>query len=53
MFAAAIRKRQVQNRSYSNWRWHVDEVFVRINGKTHYLWRRQQPAKEDYQIGLV
>ena len=21
------------------WRWHLDEVFVRINGKTHYLWR--------------
>src|SRR5262245_40535039 len=39
MFAAAIRKRWVQNRSYSNWRWHLDEVFVRINGKPHYLWR--------------
>ena len=25
--------------SYSLWRWHLDEVFVRINGKTHYLWR--------------
>ena len=25
--------------SYSNWRWHLDEVFVRINGETHYLWR--------------
>ena len=22
--------------SYSNWRWHLDEVFVRINGETHY-----------------
>jgi putative transposase len=39
MFAAAIRKRRIQNRSYSNWRWHLDEVFVRINGETHYLWR--------------
>ena len=26
-------------RSYSNWRWHLDEVFVKINGETHYLWR--------------
>ena len=26
-------------RSYSNWQWHLDEVFVRINGETHYLWR--------------
>ncbi|WP_247869294.1 transposase [Ahrensia sp. R2A130] len=24
---------------YLNWRWHLDEVFVRINGETHYLWR--------------
>ena len=20
-------------------RWHLDEVFIRINGRTHYLWR--------------
>jgi len=39
MFAAEIRKRRVQHHSYSNWRWHLDEVFVRINGETHYLWR--------------
>ena len=39
MFAAEIRKRRVDHRSYSNWRWHLDEVFVRINGETHYLWR--------------
>ncbi len=39
MFAAEIRKRRVHRRSYSQWRWHVDEVFVRINGETHYLWR--------------
>ncbi len=39
MFAAEIRTRRVQHRSYSQWRWHLDEVFVRINGETHYLWR--------------
>ncbi len=39
MFAAEIRKRRIQVRSYSQWRWHMDEVFVRINGETHYLWR--------------
>ena len=39
MFAAQIRKRRIHHRSYSNWRWHLDEVFVRINGETHYLWR--------------
>ena len=39
VFAAEIRKRRVHHRSYSQWRWHLDEVFVRINGTTHYLWR--------------
>ena len=23
----------------SNWQWHLDEVFVKINGERHYLWR--------------
>ncbi len=39
MFAAAIRKRRIHHRSFSQWRWHLDEIFVRINGETHYLWR--------------
>ena len=26
-------------RAYSNWQWHLDDLFVRINGETHYLWR--------------
>ena len=39
MFAAAIRKRRIHHQSFSQWRWHLDEVIVRINGETHYLWR--------------
>ena len=39
MFAAEIRKRRIYHRSYSQWRWHLDEVFVRINEEMHYLWR--------------
>ena len=40
MFAAEIRKRQVANiRGYPQWRWHLDEVIVKINGKLCYLWR--------------
>ena len=38
-FAAEIRKRRFQHRYYSHWRWHLDEVFVKINGEMHYLWR--------------
>ena len=33
MFAGEIRKRRVHNQLHSNWRWHFDEVFVRINGE--------------------
>src|SRR5665648_347488 len=39
LFANAIIIRRIQTRSYSHWRLHLDEVFVRINGETHYLWR--------------
>ena len=39
LFAAEIRKRRIHHGSYSLLRWHLDEVFVRINGETHYLWR--------------
>ena len=26
-------------RGYTQWRWHVDEVFVKVNGALRYLWR--------------
>ena len=40
LFAAEIRRKRVQHlRTHSNWQWHLDEVFVKINGETHYLWR--------------
>ena len=40
IFAAEIRKRRVAHmRSYPQSRWHLDEVFVKVNGKLFYLWR--------------
>ncbi|MEY8120711.1 IS6 family transposase [Falsihalocynthiibacter sp. BN13B15] len=40
LFASEIRRKRVQQlRMYSNWQWHLDEVFVKINGELHYLWR--------------
>ena len=40
MFAREIRKkRHHPTPNYSNWRWHLDEVFVKINGEIHHLWR--------------
>ena len=40
MSAAEIRRKRVDRmRAYTHWRWHLDEVYVRINGVQHYLWR--------------
>ena len=40
MFAAEIRRKRVEAmREFTHWRWHLDEMVVKINGETHYLWR--------------
>ena len=36
-FAKEIRKKRAGQ--HSNWQWHLDEVFVKINGERFYLWR--------------
>ena len=40
IFAAEIRRnRTAAMRAFRHRRWHLDEVFVKINGVKHYLWR--------------
>ena len=39
MFAAEIRKRRIEGMKSSRWRWHLDEIFVKINGERHHSWR--------------
>jgi len=40
MFAAEIRRKRVHRmRQFTHWRWHLDEMFVKINGEMKYLWR--------------
>jgi len=40
MFASSIKKKRTFSfRNYSQWQWHLDEVFVRIDGENFYLWR--------------
>jgi putative transposase len=40
IFAAEIRRNRVQAmRHFQHRQWHLDEVFVKINGVKHYLWR--------------
>ena len=40
LFAKKIRQqRSSYMRQVTQWQWHLDEVFVKINGVQHYLWR--------------
>ncbi|MEL1251045.1 IS6 family transposase [Aurantiacibacter gilvus] len=40
MFAADVRRQRVSRmRGFRQWKWHLDEVCVKINGEMHYLWR--------------
>jgi putative transposase len=40
IFASQIRRRRTRwMHAFSNWQWHLDEIFVKINGEIHYLWR--------------
>ena len=39
-FAGKIREQRASYmRQVTQWQWHLDEVFVKINGVQHYLWR--------------
>jgi len=40
MFAADIKQQRISRMcGFRQWRWHLDEMSVKINGETHYLWR--------------
>ena len=38
-FGQAYANRLRRRRAQPGDKWHLDEVFIKINGKTHYLWR--------------
>jgi len=39
-FAADIRRQRVSRmRGFRHWKWHLDEMYVRVNGEMVYLWR--------------
>ena len=46
LIASGIRKRRVSGMGSSQWRWHLDEVFVKINGERHDLGRAVDPEGE-------
>jgi putative transposase len=40
LFAADIRRQRVSRmRGFRHWKWHLDEMYVRLNGEMVYLWR--------------
>lgn len=39
LMAREIKKPVQKLRQVTQWRWHLDEVFVKINGEIYYLWR--------------
>ncbi|MBC2666678.1 IS6 family transposase [Novosphingobium flavum] len=40
LFAADIRRQRVSRmRGFRHWRWHLDEMYVKVNGEMVYLWR--------------
>jgi putative transposase len=40
LFASDVRRQRVSRmRGLRQWKWHLDEVYVKINGEMHYLWR--------------
>ena len=40
MFAGEISRQRVSRmRGFRHWRWHLDEMYVKLNGEMVYLWR--------------
>ena len=45
MFASEIRKRRIEGMKSSRRRYQLDEVFAKINGERHDLWRECEGGK--------
>ena len=52
-FAGQIKKRRAGGIQSSNWRWHLDEVFVKINGERYYLWRAVDHEGGVLELSLI
>jgi putative transposase len=51
IFASEIRRRRgATMQRMPQWKWHLDEVFVRINGEIHYLWRAVDHEGETLEV---
>jgi len=49
MFIAEIRRNRAnQTGACSNWQWHLEEVFVKINGKRQYLLQAGELVRQNW-----
>ncbi len=50
LFAGDIRWQQVSRmRGWRHWRWHLDEMYVKLNGEMVYRWRAVDHEGESEQ----
>jgi putative transposase len=51
LFADDIRRQRISRmRGFRHWRWHLDEMYVKINGEMVYLWRAVDHEGEILEI---
>jgi putative transposase len=47
MFARVVRRKRVSRMSrFRHWRWHLDDMYVKLNSEMVYLWRGVDPGGE-------
>ena len=48
LFAADVRRQRVSRmRGFRHWRWHLNEMCVKLNGEMVYLWRAVDQGRRD------
>jgi hypothetical protein len=54
MFAGDIRRQRVSRmRGFRHWRWHLDEMYVKLNGEMVYLWRAVDHEGGTAMAGII
>src|SRR5688572_17300765 len=50
LFAADVRRQWVRRmRGFRQWKWHLDEIYVKVGGEMHYLWRAVDQEGEELE----
>ena len=51
LFGSDIRRQRVSRmRGYRQWRWHLDEMYVKVNGEMRYLWRAVDHGRDPREL---